>query len=248
MLAAKTTLPVLGVPVPSRHLQGLDSLLSIVQMPAGVPVATFAIGVAGAHNAGAVRGGAAGGRRPGAGPAAGRLPRRPDRPRARAQAAGVRVILPGATVGMLGGGQLGRMFTLRARDMGYRVVVLDPDPASPAGQVADRHLCRDYADGRALEELAATCDAVTTEFENVPAETLERLARTGVGAAVGRGGGDRAGPDRREDLPPGLGIRDRGVSRGARPATSSPRPRASSAPPRCSRPAAWATTARARRR
>ena len=52
MLAAKTTLPVLGVPVPSRHLQGLDSLLSIVQMPAGIPVATFAIGVAGAHNAG----------------------------------------------------------------------------------------------------------------------------------------------------------------------------------------------------
>ncbi|MFL5493709.1 MAG: 5-(carboxyamino)imidazole ribonucleotide mutase, partial [Gemmatimonadales bacterium] len=52
MLAAKTTLPVLGVPVPTRHLQGLDSLLSIVQMPAGVPVATFAVGAAGAHNAG----------------------------------------------------------------------------------------------------------------------------------------------------------------------------------------------------
>jgi 5-(carboxyamino)imidazole ribonucleotide mutase len=52
MLAAKTTIPVLGVPVPSRHLQGLDSLLSIVQMPAGVPVATFAIGQAGAANAG----------------------------------------------------------------------------------------------------------------------------------------------------------------------------------------------------
>jgi 5-(carboxyamino)imidazole ribonucleotide mutase len=52
MLAAKTTLPVLGVPVPSRHLQGLDSLLSIVQMPAGIPVATFAIGMAGAGNAG----------------------------------------------------------------------------------------------------------------------------------------------------------------------------------------------------
>ena len=51
MLAAKTTLPVLGVPVPSRHLQGLDSLLSIVQMPRGVPVATFAIGEAGAVNA-----------------------------------------------------------------------------------------------------------------------------------------------------------------------------------------------------
>jgi 5-(carboxyamino)imidazole ribonucleotide mutase len=52
MLAAKTTLPVLGVPVPSRHLQGQDSLLSIVQMPKGIPVATFAIGEAGAVNAG----------------------------------------------------------------------------------------------------------------------------------------------------------------------------------------------------
>ena len=52
MLAAKTALPVLGVPVPSRHLKGLDSLLSIVQMPGGVPVATFAIGEAGAANAG----------------------------------------------------------------------------------------------------------------------------------------------------------------------------------------------------
>lgn len=51
MLAAKTTLPVLGVPVPSRHLQGMDSLLSIVQMPRGVPVATFALGEAGAVNA-----------------------------------------------------------------------------------------------------------------------------------------------------------------------------------------------------
>ncbi len=52
MLAAKTTIPVLGVPVSGKHLQGLDSLLSIVQMPAGIPVATFAIGEAGAHNAG----------------------------------------------------------------------------------------------------------------------------------------------------------------------------------------------------
>ncbi|HKH82076.1 MAG TPA: 5-(carboxyamino)imidazole ribonucleotide mutase [Gemmatimonadales bacterium] len=52
MLAAKTTLPVLGVPIPTKHLQGLDSLLSIVQMPAGIPVATFAIGTPGAGNAG----------------------------------------------------------------------------------------------------------------------------------------------------------------------------------------------------
>ncbi len=88
------------------------------------------------------------------------------------------MILPGSTVGMLGGGQLGRMFTLKARSMGYHVVVLDPDPLSPAGAVADRHLCADYLDERALDELSRECRAVTTEFENVPATTLERLSRS----------------------------------------------------------------------
>jgi 5-(carboxyamino)imidazole ribonucleotide synthase len=87
------------------------------------------------------------------------------------------MILPGATIGVLGGGQLGRMFALRAADMGYRVVVLDPDAQSPAGQVAVRHLRAAYDDERALDELAEACAAVTTEFENVPATTLERLAR-----------------------------------------------------------------------
>ncbi len=86
------------------------------------------------------------------------------------------MILPGATLGLLGGGQLGRMFTIRAREMGYRVAVLDPDPRSPAGQVADRHLQAPYDDPASLAELARTCAAVTTEFENVPAGTLESLA------------------------------------------------------------------------
>jgi 5-(carboxyamino)imidazole ribonucleotide synthase len=86
------------------------------------------------------------------------------------------MILPGATVGVLGGGQLGRMFTLRARSMGYQVVVLDPDPASPAGLVADTHLRAAYTDARALDRLASACAAVTTEFENVPADALERLS------------------------------------------------------------------------
>jgi 5-(carboxyamino)imidazole ribonucleotide synthase len=90
------------------------------------------------------------------------------------------VILPGATVGVLGGGQLGRMFTLQARTMGYGVVVLDPDPASPAGAVANRHLRAAYDDKRALAELAASCAAVTTEFENVPAAALETLARSSL--------------------------------------------------------------------
>jgi 5-(carboxyamino)imidazole ribonucleotide synthase len=88
------------------------------------------------------------------------------------------VILPGATLGVLGGGQLGRMFVLQARTMGYHVVVLDPDPQSPAGRMADVHLRAGYADPGALEQLAVTCAAVTTEFENVPAEALERLARS----------------------------------------------------------------------
>ncbi|MEQ1668828.1 MAG: 5-(carboxyamino)imidazole ribonucleotide synthase [Sulfuriferula sp.] len=84
--------------------------------------------------------------------------------------------MPGATLGMLGGGQLGRMFTIAARTMGYRVMVLDPDVASPAGQFADAHICADYADMGALAEMAKTCAAITTEFENVPADTLRYLA------------------------------------------------------------------------
>ena len=88
------------------------------------------------------------------------------------------MILPGAMLGVLGGGQLGRMFVLRARTMGYGVMVLDPDPRSPAGQMADVHLRAAYSDPHALEQLAADCAAVTTEFENVPAEALERLERS----------------------------------------------------------------------
>ena len=88
------------------------------------------------------------------------------------------MILPGATLGVVGGGQLGRMFALRARVMGYRVAVLDPDPRSPAGQVADCHLAAPYEDPAALDRLAESCAAVTTEFENVPAAVLDRLARS----------------------------------------------------------------------
>lgn len=86
-------------------------------------------------------------------------------------------LLPGATLGVLGGGQLGRMFTLAAKVMGYRVVVLDPDAASPAGQIADVHLKAGYKDAVALLRMGDLCDAVTTEFENVPAESMEMLAK-----------------------------------------------------------------------
>ena len=88
------------------------------------------------------------------------------------------MILPPATLGMLGGGQLARFFVIAAHEMGYKVVVLDPDRNSPAGLLADKHLCAAYDDGVALDEVARTCVAVTTEFENVPASTLEILAKS----------------------------------------------------------------------
>jgi len=87
------------------------------------------------------------------------------------------MILPNATLGVLGGGQLGRMFTLAAYSMGYRVVVLDPDPHSPAGLIADQHIKANYRDHAALQLLGDECAAVTTEFENVPAESMEYLEK-----------------------------------------------------------------------
>ena len=86
-------------------------------------------------------------------------------------------ILPGATLGVVGGGQLGRMFIHAAQRMGYFTAVLDPDAASPAGRVSHHHIATDYLDPQGLARLAALCDAVTTEFENVPAPALATLAQ-----------------------------------------------------------------------
>jgi 5-(carboxyamino)imidazole ribonucleotide synthase len=87
------------------------------------------------------------------------------------------VILPPATLGMLGGGQLGRFFVVAAHEMGYKVAVLDPDLNSPAGAIADQHIVAAYDDQNALDVLSQSCAAVTTEFENVPADTLAYLAK-----------------------------------------------------------------------
>ncbi len=78
-------------------------------------------------------------------------------------------------MGVLGGGQLGRMFCMAARNMGYQTVVLDPDPASPAARVADHHIQVAYDDADGLRQMASQCDVITTEFENVPAESLAFL-------------------------------------------------------------------------
>lgn len=88
--------------------------------------------------------------------------------------------MPGAMLGLLGGGQLGRMFIMAAHSMGYRVTVLDPAKDSPSSSVADRHLRAGYLDGDTLYKLGSTCAGVTTEFENVPAESIRILAEHGV--------------------------------------------------------------------
>ena len=90
----------------------------------------------------------------------------------------INIINAPAMLGMLGGGQLGRFFVTAAHELGYKVTVLDPDANSPAGKIADVHLCANYDDAIALKQMTETCQAVTTEFENVPASTLEQLAGT----------------------------------------------------------------------
>ena len=89
-------------------------------------------------------------------------------------------ILPGSYLGILGGGQLGRMFTQAAQAMGYKVCVLDPSSDSPAGSIAEKFIQADYTDPAALKEMAALCKSVSTEFENVPAQALDELESLGV--------------------------------------------------------------------
>lgn len=81
-----------------------------------------------------------------------------------------------ATLGVMGGGQLGRMFVHAAQRLGYFTAVLDPDPHSPAGRVSHHHVQTAYTDVQGLSQLAGLCDAITTEFENVPASALQALA------------------------------------------------------------------------
>ena len=87
-------------------------------------------------------------------------------------------LAPPACIGVLGGGQLARMLVQAAQSMGYRAAVLDPDPACPASAMAEHFLCFDYTDEKGLQALSELCERVTTEFENVPAQTLDHLART----------------------------------------------------------------------
>lgn len=85
------------------------------------------------------------------------------------------LIVPGKTIGIIGGGQLGRMMTLSAKEMGYRVGVLDPEANCPTAQVADWQIIAKYNDAEALMELALKCDVITYEFENVDVDALSKI-------------------------------------------------------------------------
>ncbi len=172
MAASMTSLPVLGVPVESQALKGMDSLLSIVQMPAGVPVGTLAIGRAGAVNAGAARRLDPGDERRSAFRARGAVPRRTDPSGSRT--AGM-TIPPGSTIGIVGGGQLGRMLAVAAAQLGYRCHIFDPHEHPPAADVAAAFTRAKYDDRGALEDFVAHVDVATYEFENLPVEPLSVL-------------------------------------------------------------------------
>lgn len=85
-------------------------------------------------------------------------------------------ILPGATLGMLGGGQLGRMFSLAASRLGYKVIVFAPESDSPAGEVSYQHICAPYEDEERLLKFARDVAVISLEFENIPVATLERVS------------------------------------------------------------------------
>lgn len=88
------------------------------------------------------------------------------------------VLTPNSTIGIIGGGQLGRMLAMAAAQLGYRTVILEPDPYAPAAQVANDQIIAAYDDEIALESLAEQCDVITYEFENVPSTSIEALQET----------------------------------------------------------------------
>ena len=179
MAAAKTALPVLGVPVESKTLKGMDSLLSIVQMPAGVPVGTLAIGRAGAVNAALLAAAIVARSDEGVRERLARVPGRADRGRARRArpAAERRQTVTWLTSACIGGGQLGRMLALAGIPLGLSFRFLDPvagcaRPARSASSSSAPTTIRTL-----LDRLADGADVVTYEFENVPVEAARARRR-----------------------------------------------------------------------
>jgi len=198
MIASLTTLPVLGVPIKSKTLNGIDSLLSIVQMPGGIPVGSLAIGDNGALNAGLLAASivSLNGKhskieknllefRESQSSSVSNFPidyiekpsnnSTPTFHLKEISSFPNKTIPPGSIIGILGGGQLARMICIAAAQLGYKTHIYCPDKCSPAFQVAESNTIADYGDQKSLCMFAGKIDVVTYEFENIPKETLEYL-------------------------------------------------------------------------
>ncbi|AQS42325.1 MAG: Phosphoribosylaminoimidazole carboxylase ATPase subunit [Candidatus Tokpelaia hoelldobleri] len=92
----------------------------------------------------------------------------------------MKTLAAGAVIGIIGGGQLARMMAMAAARLGFKTIVLSPEENCPAAQTANRHIIADYADHEALDALAAACDVITYEFENIPATAMDYLAQQAV--------------------------------------------------------------------
>ena len=216
MVASMTTLPVLGVPVESRALKGLDSLLSIAQMPGGVPVATFAIGEAGAKNA-ALQAAAILALSDAA------LDKRLDAWRAKQTRSVAKTpemseikrlnkpVPPGGMIGIIGGGQLGRMLAMAAARLGLKAAIYNDGHDAPAFQVTPLQLAARYDDRNMLTGFAEICDAITFEFENLPADSIAYLAEPEAASSWPARAGDHPGPAHRKKLCALAGPQDRAL-------------------------------------
>ena len=178
----------------------MDSLLSIVQMPGGRAGRDAGDRARRGDQRGVARGGdpGAGGR--GAGRAAGGVARGANRERSARAPSDPAPPRPGSTIGILGGGQLGRMLAVAAAQLGYRTHVLAPDRESVAAQTASSMTRADYHNRIVLADFAQACDVVTYEFENIALAPVEWLAaRVPVHPQPARADGG-AGPDHREEF------------------------------------------------
>ena len=153
MTASMTPLPVFGVPMNTKALEGKDSLLSIMQMPPGIPGRHAGDRQAGRHQRRAAGGGRAGAVRRKNREAARRLARAADQVRGQETKRLDQLLKPGATIGILGGGQLGRMLALAAARLGLRCHIYSPERNSCAFQVTPLSTCAAYEDERALDAL-----------------------------------------------------------------------------------------------
>ena len=177
MTAAKTTLPVLGVPVQSKTLNGLDSLLSIVQMPAGVPVATFAIGAAGATNAALFAAAILANKHAAHRRRAGEISARSRPTACSQQSRSARDTEPLMTIGIVGAGQLGRMLALAGYPLGLDFLFLDPAAGRARRARSRRRFVGElHRSAAARASSHGACEVLTFDWENISVDGAARAA------------------------------------------------------------------------